>query len=174
MFTPVRFLFFLRKRETENAAVSDPLRFHPDLAAVCLDDSLDDCQTDAGSFDVLFQSLEKAENVRLIPRIYANPIVFDIDDVWSLLRYDLDFQSGIRLVSHELDRIVKKVFHHFTKPGSVTIEYRKILGNVDGYAPLGNSACQHVHGCSHQLVQRNILRGIHDATDPRKLQQFVE
>ena len=99
------------QRKAKRAALPESLGLDPDFAAVCLDDALDQRQTDARSFALRIQFVEQAENLVLILCFDAHAVVMHVEHRprFSLPYPDLD--PGLRLLTGELAGVVQQVLY---------------------------------------------------------------
>ncbi len=70
-----------RQRDAKGRALPEPCRLDPRLAAVDLDDPLDQRQADPGALRRLrVEALEETENLVVVLRIDPAPVVADVED----------------------------------------------------------------------------------------------
>ncbi len=104
-----------RQCEAEGGAVAFAVRFYPDSSAVAFDDSLDQRQSDAGSFDGKIEPLKESKNALLVCGIDARAVIANEENNFFFVVSHADFDTWCLLLAHELDGIVDEVLKHFLK-----------------------------------------------------------
>ena len=82
-----------------------------------------------------------------------------------------DRNARLRLVAHELHRVVDEILHHFHQPRIIAIHDGQILGNFNLDAPRHDPPLDQFHRLPRQRLKRNFLRRVGQAAHARQAQQ---